>query len=360
MLVFLSEYLTGGASSANADAQPSLAAEGAAMIRALAADAVAVPGWQVVVTWDAFIEPFGIPGVEVCLVRTCDEERDHFRRLAAVADATFVIAPEFGRLLETRVRMIAEAGGHSAGATPEAIALCGDKLALAEHLTRCGISTVQTRRCDFGELDASLARLSGEGFVVKPRFGAGAIGLFRVRNRSELAAARQGYAGDHPFGEPLIQPFVQGVSLSVSGIVSASGIELLPIARQRIMGDRRFVYGGGLIPIATGQEEAITDVATRTLASVPGLRGYVGIDFLLPESVVGFGPPVVVEINPRLTTSYLGYRLLSLDNLAERLLTSDSPRPAIGWRAGQVEFSPNGKATLRPAAQQPLPPHGRQ
>ena len=45
------------------------------------------------------------------------------------------------------------------------------------------------------------------------------------------------------------------------------------------------------------------DVALRTCRALPGLRGYIGVDVILTESEA-----VVIEVNPRLTTSYLGVR----------------------------------------------------
>lgn len=348
MRVFLSEYLTCGAFSPEGDAKPSLAIEGAAMLRALAADAAAVPGWRVAVTWDAALGSFGVPGVEVLLARTPDEERDLFRRLAAGADVTLVIAPEFDGLLENRARTISDAGGRSAGSTADAIALCGDKLALVAHLTRRGVPTVETRRCDFADLEGIFTSRVTDGFVIKPRFGAGAVDLFRVRDRSELAAAREAYAAGRPFGEPVVQPFVPGIPLSVAGIVTPSGVEFFPVARQQMIGEHRLEYGGGSLPAATGHDGAILNLARRTLAAVPGLRGYVGVDLLLPGVDGGFGQPVVVEINPRLTTSYLGYRLLAAENLAERLLVPDIPRPPARWREGRVRFRCDGAAGFSP------------
>jgi hypothetical protein len=342
MRIFLSEYLTCGAFTDAGNGRSSLAVEGAAMIRTLAADAAAVPGWHVTVTWDATLDPFGVPGVEVLPVRTPSEEQDLFGRLAAEADVTFVIAPEFDGLLEARSRMISEVGGRSVGSTSDAIALCGDKLALAEQLARCNIPTIGTRHCDFTELAELVENSPQDGFIVKPRFGAGAVGLFRIRNRSELAEARQACATDQPFGEPLVQPFMRGLSLSAAGIVSPIGVELFPVARQQVVGEHRLEYAGGSLPAATGHDEAVADVARLALAAVPGLRGYVGVDLLLPAVDNGFGLPIVIEINPRLTTSYLGYRLLAAENLAERLLTPDIPRPAIRWRTGRVEFKCNG------------------
>ncbi len=74
------------------------------------------------------------------------------------------------------------------------------------------------------------------------------------------------------------------------------------------------------------------------VASVPGLRGWVGVDLVLPDD----GPPVVVEINPRLTTSYLGYRRLTGTNLAERWLRG-AANGTIAWGRRRVDFRPDGE-----------------
>ena len=52
---------------------------------------------------------------------------------------------------------------------------------------------------------------------------------------------------------------------------------------------------------------------------------------------VDAGPPVVVEINPRLTSSYLGYRQLTDDNIPARLL--DTNAPALRWKSEPVTFT---------------------
>jgi predicted ATP-grasp superfamily ATP-dependent carboligase len=56
---------------------------------------------------------------------------------------------------------------------------------------------------------------------------------------------------------------------------------------------------------------------------------------------------VVIEINPRLTTSYVGLRRLARFNLAEallRLLVGDEP-PADVWAVGPVYFDSSGEVT---------------
>jgi predicted ATP-grasp superfamily ATP-dependent carboligase len=69
--------------------------------------------------------------------------------------------------------------------------------------------------------------------------------------------------------------------------------------------------------------------------------GYVGVDLIFPDATPH--QPVVVEINPRLTTSYLGYRALAENNLAEWMLIPRRFERPIQWRQGVVEFDAAGK-----------------
>ncbi|MCA9021743.1 MAG: ATP-grasp domain-containing protein, partial [Planctomycetaceae bacterium] len=78
---------------------------------------------------------------------------------------------------------------------------------------------------------------------------------------------------------------------------------------------------------------------------LPGLAGYVGFDILLPDDTPN--EPVLVEINPRLTTSYTGYRRLTQDNLAARIIDVQTAFPRIQWKQGEsVRFQPDGRTSL--------------
>jgi hypothetical protein len=73
------------------------------------------------------------------------------------------------------------------------------------------------------------------------------------------------------------------------------------------------------------------------------LTGYVGVDVIL-----GVESDQVIEINPRLTTSYVGLRALAADNLMDLLLrlVRGETAPGPRWRAGDVSWSADGGATL--------------
>jgi predicted ATP-grasp superfamily ATP-dependent carboligase len=55
------------------------------------------------------------------------------------------------------------------------------------------------------------------------------------------------------------------------------------------------------------------------VGALPGAFGYLGVDLVLGESADG-ADDFVIEINPRLTTSYIGLRAAVEENLAAAML----------------------------------------
>ena len=336
MRLFVCEYLCGGWGGELIDS--SLGAEGAAMLVAVAGDFCRVDGCRVVTLWDERLGRCPIEGADVILVRQADEATRLFRQYASECDATFDIAPELDGILLERRRMVEEVGGVYLGASAAAIELCADKMRLADHLTAHGISTIRTRL--LGDEDNAAAQ--SLPLVIKRRDGAGGLSMQLVRESSQWDRIRHSYM-ENDWGERMIaQPFIEGEHLSVAAIVGKdrAAVEILPVGQQHLSDDGEFRYLGGRIPAAPSVQRPIVELVRRTFAVIDGLTGYVGFDILLPKDAVT--EPLVVEINPRLTTGYLGYRELADENFAERLLSparSDSP---IRWNTGSVEFTADG------------------
>ena len=59
-------------------------------------------------------------------------------------------------------------------------------------------------------------------------------------------------------------------------------------------------------------------VAEKVVGCFKGLRGYVGVDLVLAKEKV-----FVVDVNPRLTTSYVGLSRVANFNVAEALVNAD-------------------------------------
>ena len=83
--------------------------------------------------------------------------------------------------------------------------------------------------------------------------------------------------------------------------------------------------------------EEVREQAQRIAEALPGLWGYVGVDLVL--SAAG---PMVLEVNPRLTTSYAGLREAIGANPAAfvlQLRDSGAPMPQAPAPVRSVEVS---------------------
>jgi predicted ATP-grasp superfamily ATP-dependent carboligase len=128
--------------------------------------------------------------------------------------------------------------------------------------------------------------------------------------------------------------------MSASFLVDGRGAAwLLGVGIQRIaIRDGRFAYHGGSLPAPSRAAEPQLRTA---LGAIPGLRGFVGVDFVWdPEAQRA----TVLEINPRATTSCVGLtQLLPPGRLAEAWLRVFEPEPVdAAWFGGLAELIHGG------------------
>jgi predicted ATP-grasp superfamily ATP-dependent carboligase len=330
--IFVYEY-TCSLSPAEVSLPASLRVEGGAMLQAILEDLGRAPKVDVVSLLH--------PGVSACagteVVRQSGQGREKslFQAQVRTCDAVLVIAPESDGLLEERCRWVEDAGGKLAGPSVEAVRLAGDKWALAGHLEGKGVPT------------PPCYQLPGAGCafpaVCKPRDGAGSEAVFLLQNAAELDRTQAQARAEGFQGEWILQPYVPGMAASVAFLVGAGGVIPLLPASQELSTDGRFHYDGGRVPLSPLFRERAVHVGRRAVEAVAGLRGYVGVDMVL-----GTAGDTVIEINPRLTTSYLGLRQLAVTNLAVAMIqvATGDHTPELCWREGQVRFYPDGRITV--------------
>ncbi len=184
--------------------------------------------------------------------------------------------------------------------------------------------------------------------VIKPRHGAGSQQTFLVCDQNDLDSTRDRIIDANNQRSFIQQAYLPGLSCSVAAIVANRRlqIEVFPPGLQRLSDDGRFRYLGGRIPIQGHGLTEIEQLVRRTCQCIPGLCGYVGFDIVLPTEAVDH--PLLVEVNPRLTTSYIGYRSLTVENLAERILYPQRDFPPIDWKKQAVSFSTDGTVRIYP------------
>ncbi|MCE9591465.1 MAG: ATP-grasp domain-containing protein [Planctomycetes bacterium] len=323
--LFVFEFICGGGLS-HGPLDTGLTREGGAMLAAAVEDAVAA-GLEVTTTLDRRVK-MELPGTRVTLIETGESLQPVFDRLAGEAGTALVIAPEFDGLLTGYARRLEALGVRSLGCTPAAIDLCGDKLATAQHLLKHGVPTPPTW--------LGLHLPGPSAVVAKPRWGAGCEDTFILR---PLRAP--GTLPDRV--DWITQEFAAGTAASAAFLAHGEKVTPLRAGEQRVEGDGKLAYRGGRIPLRADAARRAMELGRRAVESVRGLHGYVGVDLVLGEHELD---DRVIEINPRMTVSYVGARRLCATNLVRAMM---NPREPITWRgeATTVEYDSAGMARER-------------
>lgn len=157
--------------------------------------------------------------------------------------------------------------------------------------------------------------------MVKPDDGVGCEGSRILETKSEWQAWVTAI-GD-PTGY-VVQPLVEGEPLSLSALFCHGKARLLSCNRQRIDRSRGgFSLRGCEVGAIRTSLSAYEDLANKLAEALPELWGYVGVDVLRCEQELK-----VLEVNPRLTTSYAGLRQFLGFNPAALVLDL--------WRSGRL------------------------
>lgn len=347
MRIFVYEFITGGGllgqevEPAPAD---SLFAEGSAMVRAVVSDLLRIPGVRVDVLCDPRLHVEFHAECHVHAVRDPRQAEAAFAALTNEADGTLVIAPELEGHLQARCARVEAHAGRLLGPGLELVKLASDKHDMAEHLARHGVPVPRGVSLAAGAaLPADVPRHA----VLKPRDGAGSQGVRRVRAGHGDADGVQSAPRDSAAGYRL-EEFCPGQSASVVLLCAPSRIVPLAPCWQLLGGREGFQYLGGSLPLPPSLAQRASQLACRAIATLPNALGYLGVDLVLGDDPDGTRD-VVIEINPRWTTSYVGLRALAHENLAEAWLAILNGREtSLTWRAGQVSFTSAGDVHLEP------------
>ncbi|MCS0501124.1 ATP-grasp domain-containing protein [Ancylobacter mangrovi] len=284
MLVFVCETVTAGG-FVGEDLPDGLIAEGTLMRDALIGDLEDLPGISVVTTHDARLPP--PPRGHSTPLAPGEDARAAWNRLAAEAHCCWPIAPETDGILERFVAELRTLNRRVVASDASTLRNCSSKKRTAAILAAAGVATVPTWGVDEVPADA------GGPFVVKPDDGAGALDVTVCAGRPQ---------GPYP-ARAIVQPYVEGVPSSLSLLCQSGRTHVLAANRQNIdRADGRLSFRGVMVG-AQPVDDALRALGAKVGAALPGLHGIVGLDYIAtPDG------PVVVEVNPRLTTSYAGLR----------------------------------------------------
>ncbi len=260
---------------------------------------------------------------QIVSISSQEELFKSFREASSSVDAAYVIAPESESRLKSLVKEVESGGGTSLNCAPKTIGAVANKAMLYKELKRKGLIVAETVEVDVNEGLGEVKRTVKElGFptVFKPAEGAGCSGISLVKNLEQIPLAIKKIKQESTAKYFIIQEFIKGVSASVSLI--STGREHLPITlnmqRVKLMPpNMESSYEGGVIPFHHPLRKEALATAKKAVESFKGLKGYVGVDLVLTKE-----GSVVMEINPRLTTSYVGFRRVVNFNPAQAIIDS--------------------------------------
>ena len=274
-------------------ASSSLAFRGDILLSALLTDIAELGGFSVSILCDPALGqlprlPAGIKVVPMHAHNAEEIVQACFER----ADAVWPLAPESDGWLEAISREAIQHKKILLGSSRDAVHLAGSKYRCSQALRARGIPVVSTFRA-YAKLPEAHA------WVVKPDDGAGCSDTHLFSHQSAAAE----WIAARPEGDYVLQPYISGRPCSMALLCGNEGdVHLLSCNDQRMaVANNQFHYLGSVVNSMEDSTGELERLAHRVVDAIPGLWGYVGIDFIITRE-----GPVVLEVNPRMTISHAG------------------------------------------------------
>jgi tyramine---L-glutamate ligase len=293
--LFVCEFITCGGLNGE-PLSKSLAQEGLLMRDALLRDLQSLDDWQVSTTHDIRVGRSQYASNSIAV----DGKTDVWTLWQAcmqAADFVWIIAPESSDILFKLTAMVAECKKVNIGCDLDTIAITSSKYKTAQVLKLANIATITSYYFDEWQPDSGESR-----WIVKPDDGAGCEETLLFESVEQVRLWFEAHTEKQK--THIIQPFVQGIPASVSMLGYTGGVQMLSCNLQYISPkDGKLIYLGGEINGALAYRQYLEPILKQVSNALPGLQGYFGVDVLLDER--DLDKITIVEINPRLTTSYV-------------------------------------------------------
>ncbi len=324
------------------------------MLEAVSYDWSQLPDWKVHIAWDQRFGDWENPIVQVHSLGSAIEDwKLKWLTIAKEVDFVLVIAPEIGgellgilTFLRRSIESLSSKNRPLFLNADEAFLIAAsDKLETALCLQRAGLVHPETKLLSRIIAGDSLPITSNSTWVVKPRDGAGCEELRIARSKAQFDSLVKRFASDSKRAERfVVQPWLDGPTGSIA-VLCGRGTCVLPAMTQHFAFDSgedgdSMEYRGGRGCWLPFPQSDLESFARSIVLALPGKPvGWIGIDFVVAESTGDEKQLVAIEINPRLTSSYLGLRKIVQPNLAQGLyfaLTSTAMKPNV--RMEPIEF----------------------
>ena len=293
MKIVVYEHFTSGALQGR-KLPAELAVEGDAMLQAIISDMLMNTPFTPRVIRDNRLPP--IANIENLIAGDAQQYQQIWQQCLDGDQFFLLIAPETGAVLQNLAAAVLKAGKTLLGASPPAINICSSKLKCSQWLQQFQLPVVASQSAaDWLSQPAFNAAV-----VCKPDDGAGCVDTCYFADTMAARAYLQQLSAAQRHRQ-IVQPFIRGEAMSLSLFIDKQP-EILSLNQQIIAVDQQFSYRGSNVNVpfpATFTETQAQAMLNQLLTALPGLWGFAGIDI-----IVGDHQTWIVDINPRLTTSF--------------------------------------------------------
>ena len=295
------------------------------MLRTLISDFKAA-GHNVTTMLDSRIARWNPPIDADCVVPvfSSHETQVNMHKIAESADAAYVIAPETNGVLQSLVELVEQTSAASLNCPTGAIEKVSDKMVFDDFMRKLGLHLPERMifsvADDLKEIRKTVRGSLNFPVIFKPSDGVSCSGVSVVSNEEQVVGAIDKIKRASSSKHFLIQELIKGAAASVSLLSTGSNAVPISLNRQDVTIETPEAcssYSGGAAPFGHPLRAEAFEVAEKLVKSVPDLRGYVGVDFVLTEDEA-----VAIEVNPRLTTSYVGLRRVVNFNSAQAIVNA--------------------------------------
>ena len=234
---------------------------------------------------------------------------EFFSNISPKIDAAWIIAPESEGELEDCFVALKEKLWIGSGLN--AIRLASDKLKTKKYLKHLGVNTPEL------VTEESFNQNVCSKTVLKPTRGAGSVDTYIINPEENNV----GLIERSP--DSFLEEWIDGKPMSVSLNCKPFDFEILSINEQYIAKNPtgRLIYNG-VRPVDKKifytVKEILHPILDSFIPNLKDLRGFVGIDFILAKNF----EISIIEINPRLTCSYIGMSEHRNNNVGLKILKS--------------------------------------
>ncbi|MHA1229925.1 MAG: ATP-grasp domain-containing protein [Candidatus Helarchaeota archaeon] len=315
MDLFIFEYITGGG-FIDSELPATLACEGAAMLISVIKGLVN-SDINIKILLDERLSIYNdyFKNVSINIIKKGMDFHKIIYDIVNNSDYYLITAPEFDNILKNLTEIAETTNSINLGSDSKSIEITTDKFQTYNYMKNLKDYIPKTHKVNIDESVSNIDVLCKDlsyPVVFKPVDGVGGEGINLIREKSDIKNSINNLKTSTSLNEFIIQEYIKGTDVSVSFFIHKKKIYPLTLNYQMVEikpPPDTSEYKGGYIPFKDVDIDTsyIFDIGKKCIENIPGLNGYVGIDFVLKDR------PYIMEINPRLTSSYVGLREL-LDN----------------------------------------------